>query len=164
MMPGSFMYPTAATSLQQQQKYATWVAPGAPAAVGGCPLVSMEDRAAEAIMCSAPFLATQAFIRRGLGVGSRGGAVDRSIASEPPVRFIYQDQFPGSRPPVAMSSFGPILPETLSPGLDNYLTSVLYSQAGARVGTGNAVPPEGTCHGFQGLEYGPAHANGQCKY
>jgi hypothetical protein len=87
-----------------------------------------DDAAAASIMASAPFLATQAFIRKGLGLNSSGGAVDRTMSLAPPMRFTYDNQFPGTRPPVAMPSFGPIIPDSVSPGLENYLSSLLTLQ------------------------------------
>jgi hypothetical protein len=92
------------------------------------PMSPLDDAAAASIMASAPFIATQAFIRKGLGLNSSGGAVDRTMTLAPPMRFTYDNQFPGTRPPVAMPSFGPIIPDTISPGLENYLSSLLTLQ------------------------------------
>ena len=82
----------------------------------GCVGPTME----QVIGASLPYVATTAFIRRGLSAG----AVDRFITSEPPLRFMYQNQTRGSRPELPPPAFGPTIPDTLSPGLDNYLVSL----------------------------------------
>jgi hypothetical protein len=106
--------------------------------------------AADAIGSSLPFVATQAFIRRGLGLGVVGGPVDRYITSEPPQRFMYNDNFAGSRPPVYAPGFGPQIPDTLTPGMDNYLTSVVYPGA-VPCSAGGAVLQAGPVYPGAGL-------------
>lgn len=68
---------------------------------------------------SLPFVATQEFIRRGVC-----GAVDRCISLDTPVKNLYTNQLAGSRPPIAYGGLGPILPDTLSPGMDAYITGL----------------------------------------
>ncbi len=83
---------------------------------------------------SLPFVATQAFLRRGLGAG----AVDRCITLDTPVRFMYTNQLAGSRPPVATLGPGPAIPDQISPGLDAWLmTTAAVPGAGYPV----APPP-----------------------
>lgn len=94
----------------------------------------------EAIGASLPFRATSAFIARALGAG----AVDRTVLTEPPLRFLYQNQLQGSRPNLPPPAVGPLVPDTLSPGLDNYLTSLATLAAGCGCscgGGGGAVMP-----------------------
>ena len=107
----------------------------------GCVGPTME----QVIGASLPFVATQAFIRRGLSAG----AVDRFITSEPPLRFMYQNQTRGSRPELPPPAFGPQVPDTLTPGLDNYLVS-LTTVADAACGCSCTTGPVLTqpCAGF----------------
>lgn len=75
----------------------------------------------DVVGASVPFVATTAFLRRGL-IG--GGSVDRTVVLEPALRVMYDNQLRGSRPNLPLPSFGPQLPDSFSPGLDQYLVTL----------------------------------------
>ncbi len=87
-------------------------------------------------MGSLPFAATQAFIRRGIGAG----AVDRCISLDTPMRFLYTNQLAGSRPPLPFTGIGPIVPDTIPPGLDTMLMCTTCLDGRPGVGVGGGVP------------------------
>ena len=120
---------------------------GAVYGLDGCVGPTME----QVMGASLPFVATQAFIRRGLGAG----AVDRFIATEPPLRFMYENQTRGSRPSLPPPGFGPVVPDTLSPGLDNYLVSLTAVAAAGQ--SAAACPGRGGC-----VPTTPCGSNGCC--
>jgi len=62
---------------------------------------------------------------RAIARATLGDTVDRTIATNFPIRFTYPDMLEGSRPQTARPVLGPgtVLQEPMSPGMDAYVTS-----------------------------------------